>query len=1482
MPCSLNRYYVPFLVTLLGPLLATTPAHTQSITPADTATAIQQTGNQYQIDGGNLSGDSATLFHSFDQFGLLTGESAQFSNPVTVENIVGRVMGGDASIIDGLLAVDGNANLYLLNPAGIFFGENTQLNLGGSFSASTATGLTFGNELLDALGSNDYGQLTGAPTGYVFGTETGAIVNAGDLAVTLGQSLTLLGGQVINTGQLSAPGGEVLVMAVPGENRVRLSQNGSLLGLELETLPGTAPTSAFTAATVPALLTGAGALGMATDITVNPDGTVSLSGSSLQIPTDPGTAIVSGQLEADSGNIGVLAEQIALVGADVDASGDAGGGTVLIGGDELGNGTVPNAAATIIDENSVVQADARDTGNGGKIVAWGTNLLQSAGQLFARGGGNGGDGGFIETSSLGQLEVSTTPDVSTANGTGGLWLLDPANISIVEGNGATNISETSPFISNTTDALLGVGLITQALQNGNTVKIEATGTAPGDGNITLTTPLDFQGTFDPDNPDGSSLNLIANGEIRIQGAILNGEEFDFGGVSSLLNLTLQANDQITIEGVISSTGGDISITSSQNNVIVNNEIRTGGGKLAIDAPQGGITVSSVIHTELPPSGLDLVDSLPPGGASISNLPSDSGVSLSAQNAIQVNNIIAKGESFDPFSFELDPFSFSTISGAPVVINSQTSIQVGDIITAGVEAGAVTLTATGNIEFNSIDASSKSRTLDLISGARGDIGGTVTITSTEGMIRGTGTTLSFPDTTIITDGESWDGNITITHGGGNSIPFRVGNTAVNGTVGAISSGDVTLNSEEFTGDEARRNLVGDIVLPGTIEFSTSDIAIQDSSGQIIGQTSRVTADELTGRIPDLSLNIDIDPETGEVTDLRTGNVIGEAINAPNNEPGLQELTANNTIQLEARELPVELRIIDSSTDTEIGQTIEVTENLITREIAGSADDTILGTITNPSTGALTDIEISTTTGLVIDSATGNTIGQVTDIAGLTNLAAGQNLGIAFSEPLPSTEELPGETRPEIPPEADELAASCISDCRQSGPSEGGGGQSPASAPNVLPAPEIALQNFERRLTTEYSDHLGLGADDSGSGIEITGAESVDAADLPAAQAKLRQVQGQTGKRPALIYAVFGSAAEDTDNVLQRNVPSDPLELLLITADGDPQYIRLGATRGKVLELAHRFRRQIISPSRVGTQTYLPVAQELYQLLIAPLESELAAQEIDTISFVTDAGLRSVPLAALHDGESFLVENYNVGLMPSLSLTDLTYQDIRNVGALVAGTSVFADQVPLPSVPVELDAISTQWNSALLQGDTFNLNKLQGERQESSYGIIHLATHGEFNAGDLSKSYLHLHNEKLGLDQLRAIGLHRPAVELITLSACQTALGSRTAELGFAGFAVLAGAKTAVASLWNVSDQASAGLMIEFYKQLQGDQPTIKAEALRQAQLSMIRGDIAIAGDQLKLPAGSRQLPPGLALGEDKVQDFSHPYYWAAFSVIGSPW
>ena len=112
-----------------------------------------------------------------------------------------------------------------------------------------------------------------------------------------------------------------------------------------------------------------------------------------------GTTVISGDVTADGnqgGTIGILGQQVALIGADVDASGNTAGGTVLLGGDKLGSGSVPNATATVIDNTSTVQADALDTGDGGRIIAWGNDLLRMAGQLFARGGPNGGNGGFIE------------------------------------------------------------------------------------------------------------------------------------------------------------------------------------------------------------------------------------------------------------------------------------------------------------------------------------------------------------------------------------------------------------------------------------------------------------------------------------------------------------------------------------------------------------------------------------------------------------------------------------------------------------------------------------------------------------------------------------------------------------------------------------------------------------------------------------------------------------------------------------------------------------------------------------------------------------------------------------------------------------------------------------------------------------------------------------------------------------------------------
>ena len=124
-----------------------------------------------------------------------------------------------------------------------------------------------------------------------------------------------------------------------------------------------------------------------------------------------------------------------------------------------------------------------------------------------------------------------------------------------------------------------------------------------------------------------------------------------------------------------------------------------------------------------------------------------------------------------------------------------------------------------------------------------------------------------------------------------------------------------------------------------------------------------------------------------------------------------------------------------------------------------------------------------------------------------------------------------------------------------------------------------------------------------------------------------------------------------------------------------------------------------------------------------------------------------------------------------------------------------------------------------------------------------------------------------------------MELLVLSACRTAVGSTEAELGFAGLAVASGAKTALGSLWYVSDDGTLGLMTEFYRQLR-EQPT-RSEALRQAQISLLNGEVRVEDSQLITPELTVSLPPELA-AQIPDRDFSHPYFWSAFSLVGNPW
>ncbi|HEY9301859.1 MAG TPA: CHAT domain-containing protein, partial [Phormidium sp.] len=304
------------------------------------------------------------------------------------------------------------------------------------------------------------------------------------------------------------------------------------------------------------------------------------------------------------------------------------------------------------------------------------------------------------------------------------------------------------------------------------------------------------------------------------------------------------------------------------------------------------------------------------------------------------------------------------------------------------------------------------------------------------------------------------------------------------------------------------------------------------------------------------------------------------------------------------------------------------------------------------------------------------------------------------------------------------------------------------------------------------------------------------------------------------------------------------------------------------------------SKLDTTTYLAPAQELYKLLIAPIEGKLQERRINNLIFIPDAGLRALPLAALHDGKGFIVERYSVSLMPSFSLSNPRYHNLKNSTVLAMGASTFKNQAPLPAVPIELSTIASQlWSGNISINEAFTVNNLTTQRNSGNFEIVHLATHAEFRPGVPSNSYIQFWDERLGLDQVRNVKWNDPPVQLLVLSACRTALGDRQVELGFAGLAIQAGVQTALASLWYVSDQGTLALMTEFYEQLKT--APIRAEALRRAQVAIIKGEVIVNNGELE-GVGATGIPLPSQLRQSGKVDFSHPYYWSGFTLIGNPW
>ncbi|MGF1524585.1 MAG: filamentous hemagglutinin N-terminal domain-containing protein [Leptolyngbyaceae cyanobacterium] len=428
-------------VAVVGTVYFPLPGLAQDVIPDDTLGAESSIvtpldANTDRIDGGALR--DAVLFHSFEGFSIPQGHEVYFANPELVNTIFSRVTGDDPSRLFGTLGVLGEADLLFLNPNGVLFGPNAELDLQGAFTVTTGTGVVFpGGEVFSAVEPGAVPLLTvdvQPQVGVVFEGETpAAIVNQGNLTVDSGQSLVLVGGALANSGTLYAPGGQVSVAAAPGNHEVQFEPTGTVQSWSA--LAG--EPLAYEGLSIEALVNSSG-LDLAT-LPAEPS------------VFEPGTTVVSGRIDASSdvsegGAIQVLGDRVALVDAIVEASGAVGGGEVFIGGDYQGQGVLPTASRTFIGSEVLITADALQEGNGGRVIVWADGNTEFLGNITVRGGAITGDGGFVEVSGSEDLRFLGNVNTQAINGDGGTVLLDPRDITIVNGSGGNNDGELADAI----------------------------------------------------------------------------------------------------------------------------------------------------------------------------------------------------------------------------------------------------------------------------------------------------------------------------------------------------------------------------------------------------------------------------------------------------------------------------------------------------------------------------------------------------------------------------------------------------------------------------------------------------------------------------------------------------------------------------------------------------------------------------------------------------------------------------------------------------------------------------------------------------------------------------------------------------------------------------------------------------------------------------------------------------------------------------
>ncbi|MGQ2966373.1 two-partner secretion domain-containing protein [Methylophilus sp.] len=787
---------------------------------------------------------------NFYKFGVLEGHQLDVVMPDAGRALY-RVLGNSASEIMGKL--NSNGSLFLINQNGILFGANSEVNV-GNIVAST---LNISND--DFLSGRYH--FSGGDIG-------GSVINKGAIKAQDEGYIVMLGKTVENAGTLVANNGSV-VLAAAKEAVLDFYGNGLVrANLTAQAVEGIVKNSGLIQANGGLVQLATNARSAAINITgiveanqlVERDGVIRLEGGDNAKVQVSGKLLATGE-NTTGGTIAVTGEQVALLkGAVLDASGDKGGGTVLVGGDYQGkNDNVYNARTTYIDQGVTIKADAIQEGNGGKVIVWANDLTRYYGAISAQAGALRGNGGFVEVSGKQNLDFHGKVDVSAANGVGGILLLDPQNIFLNNSvqpaptnnpNGTPDIAFADNAGGDTTVQILDViGYSELFLQATNNINVDSA--------LTMA---------------GGSVRFVADNNININAALTT----TIGG-----NIDLTAGNDVNVNALVTAGTGNINLDAG-NNVNVNALVTTGFGNVTL-AADNNVNVASDVTAALGVVTIKADDDNSGAGniAQGADITGTGGVVLTgATMSHTAGNISSNGV----FLGQAGGVTIN-IAGLATLGNANITAKGGTAVAAGLNGGNVNITA-GSLNMDgNIDTSGSAAG---VVGGEGGQGGKVTILATTGDAKvGNITTGAGSASTLSTISVS-SGEVSVTSNAGD---VNVGNINVKGGFNAkganvaltAANGEVTAGNIDASAGTGRNNTsgksAGKVDITAGTGITTQAINANGANGLGMnksgGNAGAVTLNTTAGNINLGAVTVNSGTKTGGGSVGNAANILAQA-------------------------------------------------------------------------------------------------------------------------------------------------------------------------------------------------------------------------------------------------------------------------------------------------------------------------------------------------------------------------------------------------------------------------------------------------------------------------------------------------------------------------------------------------------------------------------------------------------------------------------